>query len=473
MMKGAAVLASLAVAEGSTSLKLAFSDCGAAHGKITGLTPDTLPLGSKTTATGSGTVDKAVSGGTFEMDLKASIISQTFKGDLCSAKSFNLPLGTGSIQWDGLKCPVAAGAISVPVDITLSANLPSALQSVDLKVSGADSSGAALLCMDIKTSPAAAQVNYKMMFDDFKKTHAKTYSDAADEEKRFEIFKLNIDFINEMNAKGNKFELGVTPFADLTADEFDATHFGIKKPDQMWGSLPNLGTHQYKGEALAASVDWTTKGAVTPVKNQGQCGSCWSFSTTGSLEGASQIASGNLVSLSEQQFVDCDKVDSGCSGGLMDNAFKFAEANAICTEDSYPYTAKGGTCASSSCTVGLAKGSVTGFKDVSSDSEQAMMSAIAQQPVSIAIEADKSVFQLYKSGVLKSTCGSNLDHGVLAVGYGTEDGQDYWLVKNSWGSSWGASGFIKLLRGKGGAGECGLLKQASYPVVSATAFVTV
>merc|ERR1711862_539147 len=197
------------------------------------------------------------------------------------------------------------------------------------------------------------------------------------------------------------------------------------------------------GEALADAVDWTTKGAVTPVKNQGQCGSCWSFSTTGALEGAYEIASGNLVSLSEQQFVDCDKVDSGCSGGLMDNGFNFAKSNALCTEASYPYKAKGGTCAASSCTVGLAKGAVTGYKDVSADSESAMISAVTQQPVSIAIEADKSVFQLYKSGVLQSTCGSQLDHGVLLVGYGTEDGKDYWKVKNSWGSSWGDAGYVK------------------------------
>merc|ERR1711979_176905 len=213
--------------------------------------------------------------------------------------------------------------------------------------------------------------------------------------QRFGIFKVNLDFIHEMNAKGNSFELGVTQFADLTADEFGQTHFGITQPEQPWGSLPSLGQHEYGGEALADAVDWTTKGAVTPVKNQGQCGSCWSFSTTGALEGAYKVASGKLVSLSEQQFVDCDKVDSGCGGGLMDNAFKFAEANDLCTEESYPYKAQGGSCAASSCTVGIPKGHVTGFKDVKADSKEDLMSALNQGPVSIAIEADRSIFQFY------------------------------------------------------------------------------
>merc|ERR1711920_1133200 len=218
------------------------------------------------------------------------------------------------------------------------------------------------------------------------------------------------------------FRLGITPFADMTADEFGASHFGIAQPDASWGSLPNLGKHTYNGEELPTSVDWAAKGAVTPVKNQGQCGSCWSFSTTGALEGAWEIATGKLVSLSEQQFVDCDKKDSGCSGGLMDTAFAYAEQNALCTEESYAYKGRGGTCKASSCTVGIPKGGVTGYKDV----EQALMEAVSKGPVSIAVEADKSAFQLYHSGVLSSTCGTNLDHGVLAVGYGSENGKDYW-----------------------------------------------
>merc|ERR1719393_624901 len=267
------------------------------------------------------------------------------------------------------------------------------------------------------------------------------------------------------------FQLGVNEFADLTVDEFASTHYGISKPDELWGSLPNLGTHAYSGEPLDASVDWSTKGAVTPIKNQGQCGSCWSFSTTGSLEGAWEIATGKLVSLSEQQFVDCSKAfgNMGCNGGLMDNAFKYAEQNAICTEASYPYKAKGGSCEAASCTTGIPKGGVTGFKDVKSEDLQGLEEAVAQQPVSIAIEADQRVFQMYHSGVLTSTCGTKLDHGVLAVGYGTLDGTDYWKVKNSWGSSWGSEGYILLEKGKNSAGECGIKMQPSYPVVNGKA----
>merc|ERR1711879_340646 len=166
---------------------------------------------------------------------------------------------------------------------------------------------------------------------------------------------------------------------------------GIAKPAEIWGSLPKLGTHEYHGEALAASVDWVQKGAVTPVKNQGQCGSCWAFSSTGALEGAWQLASGKLVSLSEQQLVDCAKNgNQGCSGGSMDLAFQYLENTTVCTEESYSYTAAGGTCQESKCTAGIPKGGVAGFKDVSPKDTDALKEAVAQQPVSVAIEADQT-----------------------------------------------------------------------------------
>merc|ERR1712122_394899 len=165
-------------------------------------------------------------------------------------------------------------------------------------------------------------------------------------------------------------------FTDLTQDEFAATYTGLK-PATLWTGLPRLGTHEYNGAPLASSVDWTTQGVVTPVKNQGQCGSCWAFSTSGALEGAWALSTGNLVSLSEQQFVDCDTTSSGCNGGLMDYAFAFAEQNAICTEKSYRHTASDGTCDTSRCTVGIPQGGVVGYTDVSRDNEQALMSAVA------------------------------------------------------------------------------------------------
>jgi hypothetical protein len=221
--------------------------------------------------------------------------------------------------------------------------------------------------------------------------------------------------------------------------------------------------HLKLGDTVADSVDWVTAGAVTPVKNQARCGSCWAFSTTGSVEGAYQIANKQLLSFSEEDLVQCDhNGDQGCNGGLMDNAFEWIETNGLALESDYPYTSGSGT--TGTCdNAKKAKSAVTitSFKDVPTGDEDALKSAVAQQPVSVAIEADKSAFQMYKGGVLDSpACGKKLDHGVLIVGYGTDAGKDYYKVKNSWGSSWGESGFLRMVQGKN---MCGIAMQPSYP----------
>jgi len=298
---------------------------------------------------------------------------------------------------------------------------------------------------------------------DFKAKYGKAYNGDDEDHLRRAIFEDTMQFINGENAKDLSYQLAVNQFADWTSKERESL-VGFKK-NSRWTGLPRLGDHDPGAAAAPSALDWVTNGSVTPVKDQGQCGSCWAFSTMGSLEGAWQISSGKLVSLSEQQLVDCSKNgNEGCNGGLMDYGFEFLEDVNVCTEDSYPYKAADGSCDSSSCTVAIPRGGVTGYKDVTGG-EDGLLSAVQLTPVSVAIEADQSSFQFYSSGILTGACGTNLDHGVLVVGYGTDSGKDYWKVKNSWGSSWGDNGYIRIERG---SNKCGIASQASYPLVDST-----
>jgi len=302
---------------------------------------------------------------------------------------------------------------------------------------------------------ASASNKYATLFREWQTTHNKVYTTEAEAKHRLKAFSHNARFVERHDAEARGFTVALNQFADLTNAEFRALYLGTNFTRVPGTYVPS--------DATGPTVDWRTKGAVTPVKNQAQCGSCWAFSTTGSVEGAHFLATGSLVSLSEQNLVDCStpQGNQGCNGGLMDSAFKYIIKNkGIDTEASYRYTATGpNPCKFNSANVGA---TISSFTDVTSGSEAALQSAVNARPVSVAIDASHESFQLYSGGLYNEPdCSSSqLDHGVLAVGYGTGPGT-YWIVKNSWGASWGMQGYILMSRNA--QNQCGIATMASYP----------
>lgn len=329
-----------------------------------------------------------------------------------------------------------------------------------------------LICFVVSVNCAA--LSYKdVIFEEweaFKMKHMKHYNDKSEENFRLKVFMENKHLIakhNQRAANGLKgFTLAMNIFGDLLHHEFVSLMNGFKKSyetDSMNGStyLSPMSV------VIPTSVDWRTKGYVTDVKDQGQCGSCWAFSTTGALEGQHFRKLGKLTSLSEQNLVDCSKKygNDGCEGGLMDNAFQYIEDNhGLDTEQSYPYEGKDDRCRFKPREIGATD---TGFVDIPKGNEEKLKEAVATVgPVSVAIDASHESFQFYSKGVYdEEECSSeNLDHGVLVVGYGTSPAnEDYWIVKNSWGTSWGDEGYIKMSRNK--KNQCGIASSASYPLV--------
>ncbi|BFG17728.1 hypothetical protein CerSpe_040020 [Prunus speciosa] len=303
------------------------------------------------------------------------------------------------------------------------------------------------------------------LFEVWCKQYGKSYSSAQEKLYRLSVFEGNLAFVTQHNDLGNSsYTLSLNEFSDLTHHEFKSSRLGFS---------PTFLSLKRKSDRkpsvvldLPSSLDWRKKGAVTNVKDQGSCGACWAFSATGAIEGINKIVTGSLISLSEQELVDCDRVypNNGCNGGLMNDAFRFViDNNGIDTEEDYPYKGWDDTCIKKK----LKRNAVTidDYTDVPSNDEEQLLQAVASQPVSVGISGSDMAFQLYSKGIFNGPCSTSLDHAVLIVGYGSENGVDYWIVKNSWGTHWGMNGYMHMLRDHSNLkGVCGINTLASYPI---------
>ncbi|KAK6134358.1 hypothetical protein DH2020_031899 [Rehmannia glutinosa] len=319
-----------------------------------------------------------------------------------------------------------------------------------------------LLCSLYVSSKAYSETeSMEKRYKDWLKRYGHKYKSRDEWNLRFGIYQSNIEFIEFVNSQNLPYNLTDNQFADMTNLEFRSIYLGYRSHGHSHKRHNTI----FENSTLPPSVDWRKNGAVTPIKNQGNCGSCWAFSAVAAVEGINKIKTGKLVSLSEQEIVDCDikGENQGCNGGYMEKAFEFIIKNGgITSEKNYPYLGKDGKCDKAKAKSKAAK--ISDYVMIPAGNETSLQAAVAKQPISVAIDAGGYEFQLYSSGVFTGYCGKNLNHGVTIVGYGAENGEKYWLVRNSWGSGWGEKGYVKMKRGLNDKnGICGIALEASYP----------
>ena len=327
-------------------------------------------------------------------------------------------------------------------------------QKNEWKITFNDSKEMMYLFLALISCVMGTTLNDSREFSKFLERNNRSYTTFDEYKYRMAVFTENRGYVDAIQGDVSHDLSVFGPFGDITRDEYVEMFRGHSY-------LKNRG-NAFRGQVVddSFSVDWRQKGAVTSVKNQGSCGSCWAFSTIGAVEGITFIAHGSLKSLSEQELVDCcgSEGTSGCEGGLMTLGFQcIIDHGGIASEQCYPYTAQDGQCKYGCSSVAK----ITGYKTVAGGDVDGLIRACTGQPVSIAIEADQTVFQYYNGGIIKSGCGDKLDHGVLMVGYGTENGVRYAIVKNSWGNSWGEDGYVRISLD---TNQCGIANSASYPV---------
>lgn len=312
-------------------------------------------------------------------------------------------------------------------------------------------------------------------FTQYQKDFKKNYASLDELEVRYHYFKNTLFTIANHNLdKTQTFKMGINQFSDLSPEEFQMKYLGSFKQSNNTGlSIGAAACSKFAGtpgKMLPNAVDWTVLGKTTAVKDQGYCGSCWSFSAAEAIESAWAIRKGQLLTLSEQQLVDCSKKygNMGCNGGLMDSAFHYVMDNGLCLESAYPYTSGKSSAAGTCQTTCSPAVTISGCADTTPNNQITLKEAVSNGPVSIAIQADSKIFQSYTSGIITGTsCGQTLDHGVVITGYGLENSIMYWKVRNSWSASWGEAGYVRIERSEktNDAGTCGIAMQPSFPIV--------